>query len=190
MRVRLNVATKAQKSNRRFLLGSGIVAVVGLIALLALGLHVYSVRSVDARLRAQTEATNAKIADLQAQRAELERFFQRPENAKLHDRAAFLNGLIDERSFNWTQMFMDLEHILPAGVRVVSIEPQQVKGRVEVKLVVGASTDEAKLKFLRALEDSKQFKSIELDREIIPVRTGPGMTDQKVIELKAVYSRS
>jgi type IV pilus assembly protein PilN len=189
MRVRLNVATKAQKSNRRFLLSSGIVAVVGLIALLALGLHVYSVRSFDARLRSQTEATNAKIADLQAERAELEQFFQRPENAKLHERAAFLNALIDDRSFNWTQMFMDLEHILPAGVRVVSIEPQQVKGRVEVKLVVGAASDEAKLKFLRALEDSKQFKGIELAREIIPVKTGPN-TDQKVIELKAFYSRS
>ena len=190
MRVRLNLATKAQKSNRRFLVGAGIVATLAVIAFLALGWHVYSVRSFDARLRSQTEATNAKIAELQSERADLERFFARPENARLHDRAAFLNSLIDERSFNWTQMFMDLEHILPAGVRVVSIEPQQVKGRVEVKLVVGAQSDEAKLKFLRALEDSKQFKSVVLDREVVPVRTGPGMTDAKVIELKAFYSRS
>jgi len=80
------------------------------------------------RLRAETVATNAKIADLQDQRADLERFFLQPANAKLHDRAAFLNSLIDERSFDWTQMFMDLERILPGGVRVVSIEPGRSRG--------------------------------------------------------------
>jgi type IV pilus assembly protein PilN len=189
MRVRLNLATKAQVSNRRFLVGAGVVGAIAAIFFLALGWHVYSVRSFDARLRAQTQATNAKIADLQMQREDLERFFAQPENARLHDRAAFLNSLIDERSFNWTQMFMDLERILPGGVRVVSIEPRQVKGRVEVKLVVGASTDEAKLKFLRALEESHQFSGVELDREMMPVKQ-PGATDQKIIELTAFYSRS
>jgi type IV pilus assembly protein PilN len=190
MRVRLNLATKAQQSHRRFLVAAGIVGAVAAIVFLALGWHVYSVRSFDARLRAQTEATNAKIAQLQVEREGLERFFQQPENAKLHDRAAFLNSLIDGRSFNWTQMFMDLEHILPAGVRVVSIEPQQVKGQVEVKLIVGAASDEAKLKFLRALEDSKQFNGIEVDREVVPAKTTVGIIDQKMIELKVFYTRS
>ncbi|MDP9340163.1 MAG: hypothetical protein M3P45_14980 [Acidobacteriota bacterium] len=189
MRVRLNLATKAQETHRRFMVMAGAVGVIAGIVFLALGWHVYSVRSQDARLRAQTEATNRKIAELQEQRATLERFFAEPENAKLHDRAAFLNSLIDGRSFNWTQMFMDLEHILPGGVRVVSIEPRQVKGRVEVKLTVGTSSDEAKLKFLRALESSHQFSGIELGSEHTPVK-GPGSGDQKVVELTAVYSRS
>jgi type IV pilus assembly protein PilN len=144
---------------------------------------------VDARLRAQTEAANQKIAELQAQRTDLERFFQQPENAKLHDRAAFLNSLIDGRSFNWTQMFMDLERILPGGVRVVSIEPRQVKGHVEVRLTVGTSSDEAKLKFLRALEESHQFSGIELNSDRSP-KAGVGAGDQRVVELTAVYSRS
>jgi hypothetical protein len=72
---------------------------------------------------------------------------------------------------------------------VVSIEPRQVKGRVEVKLTVGASNDEAKLKFLRALEESKQFSGIELDSEHSPKATG-ATGDQKTVELTAVYSRS
>ncbi len=65
-------------------------------------------------------------------------------------------------------MFMDLERILPGGVRVISIEPKQVQGRVQVKLSVGTSSDEAKLKFLRALEDSKEFTDIELQNEHAP----------------------
>jgi type IV pilus assembly protein PilN len=188
MRVRLNLATKPQESHRRFLVGAGAVGVVAGILFLGLGWHVYSVRSLDARLRSQADATNRKIAELQEQRAALERFFSQPENAKLHDRAAFLNSLIDGRSFNWTQMFMDLEHILPGGVRVISIEPRQVKGRVEVKLTVGTSSDEAKLKFIRALEESHQFSRIELDSEHSPNK-GPAAANQKLVELTAVYSR-
>jgi len=164
---------------------AGFVAAVAGIVFLALGWHVYSVRNVDARLRAQSEVTSRRIEELQAERTELERFFAQPENAKLHDRAAFLNSLIDGRSFNWTQMFMDLERILPGGVRLVSIEPRQAKGHVEVKLTVGASSDDAKLKFLRALEESHQFSEIQLDSEL-PAKTG----NQRVVELTAVYSRS
>jgi type IV pilus assembly protein PilN len=167
------------------MVAAGLVAAVAGIVFLALGWHVYSVRNVDARLRAQSGITARKIAELQAERAELERFFAQPENAKLHDRAAFLNSLIDGRSFNWTQMFMDLERILPGGVRLVSIEPRQAKGHVEVKLTVGASSDDAKLKFLRALEESNQFSDIQLDSEV-PGKAG----NQRVVELTAIYSRS
>jgi type IV pilus assembly protein PilN len=189
MRVRLNLATKAQETHRRFLVVAGFVVLVAGTLFLSLGWHVYSVRNVDARLRAESEETTRRIAELQSERADLERFFTQPENAKLHDRAAFLNSLIDGRSFNWTQMFMDLERILPGGVRVVSIEPHQVKGRVEVKLTMGTSTDEAKLKFLRALEASHQFSEIQLDSERAPAK-GSAAGDQKIVELTAVYSRS
>jgi type IV pilus assembly protein PilN len=188
MQVRLNLATKAQETHRRFMVMASAVGLIAGILFLALGWHVYAVRSQDARLRAQSEATNRKIAELQEQRAALERFFAEPENAKLHDRAAFLNSLIDGRSFNWTQMFMDLEHILPGGVRVVSIEPRQVKGHVEVKLTVGTSNDEAKLKFLRALESSHEFSGVELDSEKPAKAQDSG--NQKLVELTAVYSRS
>jgi Tfp pilus assembly protein PilN len=82
-------------------------------------------------------------------------------------------------------MFMDLERILPGGVRLVSIEPRQAKGHVEVKLTVGASSDDAKLKFLRALEESNQFSDIQLDSEV-PGKAG----NQRVVELTAIYSRS
>jgi type IV pilus assembly protein PilN len=185
MRIRLNLATKAQETHRRFMVVASLVAAIAGIVFLALGWHVYSVRNVDARLRAQSDITSRRIAELQAERADLERFFAQPENAKLHDRAALLNSLIDGRSFNWTQMFMDLERILPGGVKLVSIEPKQAKGHVEVKLTVGASSDDAKLKFLRALEDSNQFTDIQLDTDM-PARNG----GQRVVALTAIYSRS
>lgn len=189
MRVRLNVATRPLETHRRFLAAAGLALFVAGFVFIALGAHVYSVRKVDAELRARTGKTREEMARLLEQRRELEQFFGLKETAELHDRASFINGIIDARSFNWTRMFMDLERILPGGVRVISIEPKQVQGRVQVKLSVGTSSDEAKLKFLRALEDSKEFTDIELQNEHAPSQTGAQRGDQKVIQLTAVYSR-
>jgi Tfp pilus assembly protein PilN len=187
MKVRLNLATKPLESHRRFLAAAGLAAALGGIFFLTLGWHVYSVRKADAELRASTDKVRRETGELQKQRTDLERFFNLPENAKFHDRAAFLNAVIDARSFNWTRMFMDLERILPAGVHVVKIEPRQEKGRLEVKLTVGATSDEAKLKLLKALEDSPSFSHVELLDEHSPNQPGE---DQTVLELTAVYSRT
>lgn len=191
MRVHLNLATKALETHRKFLVGAGLVSFVCGIIFLALGWHVYSVRKVDAEVRARTDKTIAEMNLLERQRADLELFFAEPENARLHDRAAFLNALIDARSFDWTQMFMDLERVLPGGVRVQSIEPKQEKGRVHVTLTVDTSNEEAKLKFLKALEDSKVFTHVEVVKEQMPTGGAPGVVigDQKTVELNAVYAR-
>jgi type IV pilus assembly protein PilN len=190
MRVRLNLATKALETHRRFLAGAGLIAIVAGLAFLGLGWHVYSVRKVDAELRARTEKARQEMAKLEEQRRELEQYFGQKDIANLHERAAFINGIIDARSFNWTQMFMDLERILPGGVHVVSIEPKQTAGHVEVKLTVGATSDEAKLKFLRALEDSKEFTEVQVQNEHAPSQFGNQNGDQKVVQLTTVYSRS
>src|SRR5260370_41857670 len=120
------------------------------------------------------------MAKLEVQRKDLERYFSKKEIGELHDRAAYINNILDARSFNWTLMFMDLEHILPPGVRVISIEPKQTAGHVEVKFSVAAASDEAELKFIRSLEESKQFAEIRVLGEHDPKRIGNPGTDQKV----------
>jgi type IV pilus assembly protein PilN len=189
MRTRLNLATKPLESHRRFLAGSSFVVFFAAVVFLWLGWHVYTVRKVDEELRARTGKTRQEMARLEVQRQDLDRFFHQEENAKLHDRADFINGILDARSFNWTQMFMDLEHVLPAGVRVISIEPKQVGGHVEVKLNVGATGDEAALKFLHALEESKVFSEVQV-QTLAAQASGPLSGDQKVLQLTTVYLRT
>jgi type IV pilus assembly protein PilN len=189
MKARLNLATKPLQTHRRFLAGSTALGVVGAIVFLGLGWNVYQARKANQEMRAKTAQIQQKVEQLEAQRTALERFFAQDQNAKLHDRAAFINSLIDARSFDWTKMFMDLENILPSGVRVVSIEPAQEKGRVEVKFTVGATNDEAKLKFLKALEDSNSFTDIQ----VIAVRQGnqgKAGGDPILVELTAAYVRT
>src|SRR5438445_5103293 len=188
MRIRLNLATKALETHRRFLAAAGLMAAVAGIIFIGLGWHVYSARKVDSELRARADKTRQEMARLETQRSELERYFNQKDIAELNARAAFINGIIDASSFNWTQMFMDLEKVLPGGVHIVSIEPKQVKGRVVVKLKVGAASEEAKIKFLRALETSREFTRVAVDKDGAP-SSGNAGGDVSVLELSAVYSR-
>ena len=185
MRVRLNLATSPLENNRRFLLGWSVLGVVAFIALAVLGFRAYRDWSADRALRRDVARLQSEMNQLTDRRRELVEFFNRPDNLRLRDRAAFLNTLIEQRSFPWTKIFMDLEEILPEGVRVISISPKMAAGRVEVKLTVGASNDDAKLKFLRALEASKAFSRIQLLAETRPVRQGEA--DQVQLELLAWY---
>jgi len=189
MKVRLNLATKPLETHRRFLAGAGFTAVVAGLLFLGLGWHVHSARKVDAEMRARTGKMRQEMAKLEAQRKDLERYFGQKDIANLHDRAAFINTILDARSFNWTLMFMDLEHILPEGARVISIEPKQVAGHVEVKLSVGVTSDEVELKFERALEESKEFTDSKIEGVHQANPSGNLSGDQKVVQLTTVYSR-
>lgn len=187
MRVQLNLATKPIESHRRFLAGAGLTALVAAIVCVALSSHIYAVRKANADAIARTAKGRKDREALDSQRASLEGFFSRRENASLHDRAAFLNGIIDARSFNWTKMFMDLERILPGGVRVISIEPKQTAGHAELKLTVGAISDEAILKLLQALEQSKQFSGVQVEHSTSPNTVGTATGDQRVVQVTTVY---
>src|ERR1700738_1490742 len=191
MKIRLNLATNPLQTHRKFLVVSGLISAVAGMVFLALGWHVYSARKSNEALRAKAAAVRQEMVGLMRQREELENFFKEEQNAKLNERSTFLNSLIDEQSLNWTQMFMDLEKILPTGVRLVSIEPAHEKGRVLVRLQIGAVSDEAKLKFLRALENSPAFKEIrEIDERYSEPQPGSGDLDRLQIHLTAVYARS
>src|SRR6266478_424074 len=187
MKVRLNLATKALETHQESPVGFFAVA-----AFLGLGWYVYSAREAHAELRARTEKMRLEMAIHELGRKDMMRYFGQKDVAELHDRAAFINTVLDARGFNWTLMFMDLERILPGGVRVISIEPKQVSGRVELKLTVGTINDEAELKFEHALEDSKAFTDVRIQHVGTP-SAGPGANqnaDQKVVQLTTVYSRS
>ena len=186
MRVPVNLASKPMETHRRFVTLCGT-----LIALLGLPFpwlvwHVHSIRKTNEALRIQNEISTRELNALLIQRNELDRFFALPENAKLQDRAAFINSIIDAQSLNWTRMFQGLEKVLPGGVRVLNIEPKLDNGQAAVKLTVGAMTEEAKRDFLTALERSNAFSKVELITVRVASQGTPG--DPIVLELTVMYS--
>src|SRR3974377_855317 len=186
MYVRLNLATNPLLSHRRFYVGSGLVGGVAFVLFVALSWHYFSVRKAEADYRGRADKVGKEMAALEGQKAELDRYFARPENHNIQDRAKFSNDVIKARSFNWTKMFMDLEKTLPSGAHVLHIEPKMDKGSAEVKFVVGTSTPEAEIELLKAFEDSRSFSHVELFATQVP-RT-PGSTDAMTVEFSALYT--
>jgi Tfp pilus assembly protein PilN len=185
MNIRLNLATRPLLNHRRFLAGAAFLGVLGGLLFLILGWRYYSLRKADSEMRARTAGFQTEMANLHVQRTDLDRFFSQPENVKLIERASFIKSVIEARSINWTQMFMDLEHTIPPGVHVVRIEPRLEKGIVSVKFVIGAVNQEAELKLLKAFEESKSFSQVELISEHASNQPG---SDPLTIEFSAVYS--
>jgi Tfp pilus assembly protein PilN len=186
MKVRLNLATSPMESNRRFIVGAGIVGTLGVIAMVVLAWNSYSVWRSNTALRVEETRVENEMGQLRDQRRDLEAFFNRPQTTLQLNQAAFLNGLIAQRTFPWTKIFMDLERSLPDGVRVVSIEPQLAGDHVQLRLTIGASSDDAKLRFLRALESSPAFSQIEVLSEGQPTQSSGG--DHVLLSLVAHYS--
>jgi type IV pilus assembly protein PilN len=186
MKVRLNLATSPLESNRRFTVATAAIGTIALLAFLILSRQAYTVWRSDRIFRTRQAALESQIATLEQQRQSLAQYFNQPDTVKRRDRAAYLNGLIEQRAFPWIKIFTDLEHILPEGVRVVSIEPKLAGDNVQLKFLVGAATDESKIKFLKALETSVEFSNIQLLNESRPSR--PGQTDQVMLVLQAQYS--
>jgi Tfp pilus assembly protein PilN len=184
MYIRLNLATNPLLSHRRFLAGSAAAGVLGLVLLLGLGWRAYNLRKAEEDLRGRSDKIQKEMATVEKERNGLENYFAQQEAAGFQDHAKFVVEVLQARSINWTQMFMDLERILPAGVRIVHIQPKLEKGIVSVHFVVGASSQEAKLKLLKSFENSSSFSHVELLSERAATQTG---ADPLTVEFVAEY---
>lgn len=188
MYVRLNLATNPLVSHRRFLVGTALLGILGSVLLIFLGWRFYTLRKADEDYRARLGKIEQEMDQLQTQRNELVAFFARSENRDLQDRAKFIESVIDARSFNWTRMFMDLEHTLPPGVHVLRIEPKLQNGTVTVKFVVGGSTQEDKVRLLKAFEESKSFSHMELTSTGLAKQGSSVSADVFTTEFSAIYT--
>ncbi len=185
MRVRLNIATSPLENHRRFIAGAALLGAVSLAALAALSIVTYRGLRDNRGLRSQVSRLSSEIRQFRFQHRDLVDYFQDARTKKELERAAFFNALIDQRSFQWTKVFRDLEDLLPPGVRVVSIAPRMEDGRVEVRLVIGASADEEKVAFLKKMDTAAQFSRVQVIGETRPSRQEQG--DRVLLELRAWY---
>lgn len=186
MKLRLNLATAPQENNRPFLVVAVLTGTFGLLAFALLFHSAYVSWRASRELRADTARWEDQIRRDRQRRQDLENYFHSPAAQQILERSAFLNSLIDERSFPWTKIFMDLERTLPPGVRVVSISPRLVNGRAEVTLEIGAETDTGKIQFLEAIEKSKVFSGMVVKDERRAEQAG--VLDKIILNLTVWYS--
>ena len=185
MKLRLNLSTAPQDNRRPFVAGAALLGAIAVIALLLLAKAAYTSWQSNRAVHSQVAAFQDEISRSSASQAALEAYFQTPNARKILDRASFLNSLIGARSFPWTDIFTALEETLPAGVRVVKIEPKLVNGRAELSLTIAAVNDEQSIRFLQAMEKSKVFSDVQVESEKREENTTT--QDHITLQLKVVY---
>ena len=186
MKHSLNLATARHENNRPFLVAATFVGTLGLLAFLVLSHAAYASWKSSRELRAEIGGWQDQIRTSRQRQEALGKYFRTPSAQQVLERSAFLNSLIDERSFPWSKVFVDLEHTLPPGVRVVDISPRLENGRAEVALTVGAETDASKIQFLEAIEKSNVFSGMVVKEE--KRADQPGQADKILLNLTVWYS--
>jgi hypothetical protein len=81
MYVRLNLATNPLLSHRRFLAGSAVVGVLGLLLFLGLGWRAHQLRKAEEDLRARSSKIDKEMATVDQQREALQEYFEKQEAA-------------------------------------------------------------------------------------------------------------
>jgi type IV pilus assembly protein PilN len=166
MRFEINLASQPYQNLRTF----WVRWIVGLtaLALVTIGLLAYT---VSALIRAHHEqqaidSIRESIDALSDRETKAKVFLNEPDNRNTRDRSQFLNDLFHRKAFSWTQVFQDLERVMPARLHVVSIHPELTKSnQLEIKLVVGGDTHEHALELVKKMEDSRRFQGTQINQE-------------------------
>ncbi len=166
MRLNINLASQPYEDVRQFWMRWG--GSVALIAILTLALVAQTAISwVYAHKDQQTIANyKALIADRDRERSAAEAVLNKPQNRTTRDRSRFLNELIERKAFSWTQVFQDLERIMPARLHVVSMHPElDEQNQLQIKLTVAGESRDRALELVRHMEESSRFRQPRITAE-------------------------
>jgi type IV pilus assembly protein PilN len=159
MKISLNLATRPFTDLGPILhkLRVGMALLAVLSAGSALGLHLLHDTAEQARKR--TLQLDTQIARVTGERQGYQALMHQPDNERLVAETGALNDLIDLKTFSWTLAMENLETVLPAGVQVLTLEPQREKdGRITVHLLVGGPREKVE-ELVRGLEHSARFRN-------------------------------
>jgi Fimbrial assembly protein (PilN) len=186
MRVDINLATQPYEDSGSLWMRWGTaLAVLGLITLVLLYsvLAGWAAARKDRSLIAQREQ---QIAVRDQEKARAEAILNLPENRATRDRSQFLNDLFLRKEFSWTEVFQDLERVMPARLHLVSIQPAMAPGnQLEIKMVVAGESRERALELVRKMESSQRFQQTQIEEEQSQSGLTPG--DNVQFDISAVY---
>lgn len=188
MRLDINLATHPYEDSRRFWFRwGGALAVLGILT--AGVLYRTGREWVDAskdhqirqRYQQQIGSRDKEIADAQA-------LMNLPQNRSIRDRSQFLDDLFYRKAFSWTQVFEQLEQVMPPRVHVVSIAPElSVDNELAIKLVVAGDSHDRALELVRKMEESQHFRQTQIVSETTETGNSNNPGDTVKFDISALY---
>lgn len=116
---------------------------------------------------ARVRTMQGSVQQMQRQQQSYQALMRQPQNAAVLMQSDFLNDLFRHKAFSWTSTMTDLETVLPAGVQVLSIDPQVTPdGHVTIRMRVSGARERA-IELVKNLEGSKHFASPRLAGEAL-----------------------
>jgi Tfp pilus assembly protein PilN len=188
MDITLNLATQSYQMVQRFrALWKLIIAAVALVAFVLLCGSVAAYLSWRAGQR-QIAQLNKQIEELDREKDKMEVFLDRPESREVRVRSEFLNSAIARKAFSWTEVFTDLEHVIPPQLYVTSIHHEvNSDGQIELHLSVRGAKKEAAIELVRRLEQSSHFAQAQIHDERFEVGQKAQSGDAVEYIITAIY---
>jgi Tfp pilus assembly protein PilN len=188
MRVEINLATQPYEDARRFWFqwGGALVA----LAIVTLGLVYFTLLGwvTAAKDKGVINQNLHQIADRDDQKAAAQALMNLPQNSVTRDRSQLLNSLFYRKSFSWTQVFEELERVMPPRLHVVSIQPEFAPdNELAIKLVVAGDSRDHALELVRKMEESQHFQQTEIEQESAEMGSGATAGDTVKFNISALY---
>ena len=156
--IQTNLATRPFYNERLVRTILGIVGVAAVALLLFDAAQILRLRTRNADVRAEAEAAESEAGRLRAESRTISQSLNRDQLETVRVAASEANLLIDRRAFSWTDLFNRFEATLPAGVRIVAVQPQvDDDGRMLVAINVISRRVEDLDAFTEALQETGAF---------------------------------
>jgi type IV pilus assembly protein PilN len=189
MRLDINLASQPYEDARRFWLrwGGGLIA----MGIVTGGLLYFTfVGWLGARKeRVMIGQYETQIRERDREKGDAQALMNLPQNASTRDTSQFLNDLFYRKAFSWTQVFEDLERVMPPRVHVVSIHPELASdNELAIRLVVAGDSRERALELVRKMESSTHFHDTEIEQETAETASGANNGDTVKFDISALYA--
>ena len=166
MRLNINLASQKYEDVRQFYTrwtAAIVFASVLTLLLIVLAWMNYSSSSSSGQ---RIKELQAKIASLQQQRAAAETITNLPENHEITAQKNYWNRQFNRRQLSWTQLFNDLQRIMPARAYLNSVHPEITQdNRLRLTLVVVGDTHDNGLELQKKMEKSEHFRGPLINSE-------------------------
>lgn len=189
MRININLASQKYEDVRMFVSRAGAataaMAVLTLLLVVLAWFNYSSSKSSGAHIRDLEQ----KITALKQQRDNAVQVENLPENRVVMDENSYWNRQIARRGFSWTQLFNDLQKIMPGRVYVISVAPELTpENQLKLRMTIGGDSSEALNTLVRKMEGSKKFRHTELKAQTIQKESHPGAPPLHKFEIETFYT--
>ena len=173
-RIQINLASEPFRRDRVVLVGSAAVAAaLVLVFAVLVSIIVQDRQNMRASLT-QLDRLNNDLTRYTREQRKLDLSLRQSGNADVLERSEFINKLLFRKGVSWTKLFADLETVVPANVRIVSIRPQEdAHNHLFLDMEVGAESQKPVIDLLTKLESSESFGSTSVSAFRPPSQTDP-----------------